>query len=417
MRPSFESSSAVTLDAELPADEALEKQLTDHTAALDLLVGVAGDPLVAPLLPNVSKVLVDGHARTSFLAGLRASPGRAAAIVELEKATAATGLFAPEWAADVSSRLRAGSSKPRRLTTSPTASTRLKASSASARSRRFPRRCGAAAESLAAQSGDADAGLTALRREILAVEIRRRLGADPRLQAADAQRLRNAFDRYRQLERQKRTSSAMLVLHRWTAEAAGPPARDRRHRARAAWAPTSTPAHHARRAGDAAAQVVAVGQASRAATRCSTSAPSGWPARRPSPSSSRASRCSTSSSSTRPRSAGSRRRCRCSLAARRVVIAGDPQAAPADALLRIRRRRTSDDEEIETDQQLFEQQQGEIEDLLAAALELDIQQCYLDVHYRSRNADLIEFSNEHFYGSRLQADPRPSVATAPAARR
>ena len=48
------------------------------------------------------------------------------------------------------------------------------------------------------------------------------------------------------------------------------------------------------------------------------------------------------------------------------------------------------DGEIETDQQLFEQQQGEIEDLLGAALNLSIQQCYLDVHYRSRNADLIE---------------------------
>ena len=51
----------------------------------------------------------------------------------------------------------------------------------------------------------------------------------------------------------------------------------------------------------------------------------------------------------------------------------------------------------------------------AAALGLDIEQCYLDVHYRSRNADLIEFSNEHFYGSRLQpipGHPPPAAAAA-----
>ena len=40
---------------------------------------------------------------------------------------------------------------------------------------------------------------------------------------------------------------------------------------------------------------------------------------------------------------------------------------------------------------------AEVEDLLSAALNLDIDQCYLDVHYRSQNADLIAFSNDHFY--------------------
>ena len=53
-------------------------------------------------------------------------------------------------------------------------------------------------------------------------------------------------------------------------------------------------------------------------------------------------------------------------------------------------------------------QQADVEDLLGAALNLSIEQSYLDVHYRSRNADLIEFSNEHFYGSRLQPIPGSS---------
>jgi superfamily I DNA and/or RNA helicase len=56
-----------------------------------------------------------------------------------------------------------------------------------------------------------------------------------------------------------------------------------------------------------------------------------------------------------------------------------------------------------------------VEDLLTAALGLDAQQSYLDVHYRSRNAALIEFSNEHFYGRRLQPIPgtRPPAELPP----
>jgi hypothetical protein len=36
---------------------------------------------------------------------------------------------------------------------------------------------------------------------------------------------------------------------------------------------------------------------------------------------------------------------------------------------------------------------------------LEIEQSFLDVHYRSRNADLISFSNDHFYQGRLQPIP------------
>ena len=38
-----------------------------------------------------------------------------------------------------------------------------------------------------------------------------------------------------------------------------------------------------------------------------------------------------------------------------------------------------------------------MEDLLTAALNLSIENAYLDVHYRSRNSDLIAFSNQQFW--------------------
>ena len=87
-----------------------------------------------------------------------------------------------------------------------------------------------------------------------------------------------------------------------------------------------------------------------------------------------------------------------------MLIAPPPKQLPPTRFFESAVAR-SEDEEIETDQQLFESQQGEIEDLLGAALNLEIQECYLDVHYRSRNSDLIQFSNANFYGSRLQAIP------------
>jgi hypothetical protein len=90
--------------------------------------------------------------------------------------------------------------------------------------------------------------------------------------------------------------------------------------------------------------------------------------------------------------------------AKRVVVAGDPKQLPPTRFFESAVV-ASEDEQIETEQDLFEAQQSEIEDLLGAALSIEIEQSHLDVHYRSRNADLIAFSNEHFYGSRLQAIP------------
>ncbi len=86
--------------------------------------------------------------------------------------------------------------------------------------------------------------------------------------------------------------------------------------------------------------------------------------------------------------------------AKRVVIAGDPKQLPPTRFFESTIAQ-SQDSDAETEQELFDEQQGDVEDLLGAALNLEIEQCYLDVHYRSRNSDLIEFSNQSFYDSRL----------------
>jgi hypothetical protein len=90
--------------------------------------------------------------------------------------------------------------------------------------------------------------------------------------------------------------------------------------------------------------------------------------------------------------------------AKRVVIAGDTKQLPPTRFFEAGIA-TSDDVEIETEDQLFEVQQREVEDLLTAALNLNVQESYLNVHYRSKQPELIGFSNEYFYGGRLQAVP------------
>jgi very-short-patch-repair endonuclease len=265
---------------------------------------------------------------------------------------------------------------------------------------------------LTRQGATAEEGWRAVLKATLAAEASARLREDPALQHIDADRMQATHARYRALEEKKRGLVRDTLVHRWTQ-------RQRERLLAATGGRLNSQGAELRRRlmlrGERAMrvrQVIATGQGLEGGDPLFDVRPV-WMA---SP---------QTVAQIFPRRPifdvvifDESSQCRLEEAlpvltrAKRVVIAGDPKQLPPTRFFESAVVQ-SQEGEAESEQDLFEEQQAEVEDLLSAALNLDIDQCYLDVHYRSQNADLIAFSNDHFYDKRLQAIPAHPSHRAP----
>lgn len=391
--------------AGLLSDPTLTKAVADSVTVFRVLSHVNEEPSLSTIRQGVMTRLQDATQHAALLAELRASEARAGELERFATAQRQASLLTPTWhAATFRSACEAREIYPeitalvkRHGTVEGILRIRERLESASTDTRR-------ALEWLLERGAAADAGWAAVEKAGLSAELGRRLSSAPVLHKMDAERVRASYDRYRALEQRRRALARDHVLQRWRARQGERLCASTGTRLNAAGAEVRrrlvTRGERALRL----RQVVAAGGTMEGGDPLFDLRPV-W--------------------MTSPEVAAQifpraplfdvvvfdeASQCRLEEAlpvltrARRVVIAGDPKQLPPSRFFESAVTQ-SQDEDAETEQELFEAQQSEVEDLLGAALNLSIEQAYLDVHYRSQNADLIEFSNESFYESRLQAIP------------
>jgi hypothetical protein len=393
-------------------DERLERVFTEHLRLFELLDVVASSPALDGLAEAARAALTDATAAARLIDGLHKSALRAEALAQFDATLAQSGLFDADWRTALIAKLRNGETVTAEFValqqTFDTLEDVLRLRQALGK---LPATLNAAVQTTLAASAAPHDAVSLLHKAALSNEISRRLRNDPALAAVDARRIAGRFERYQQLQEQKKSLVRDLILHRWLS------LQKERLLAGTGSRLNTLGADVRRRLtmrGERAMrlrQVIAVGTGIEGGDPLFDLRPV-WMA---SP---------ETVAQLFPRKPlfdvlvfDEASQCRLEEAlpvltrGQRVVIAGDPKQLPPTRFFETAIA-VSEDDPIESDQQLFEIQQGEIEDLLGAALNLSIEQCYLDVHYRSRNADLIGFSNQQFYGSRLQPIPgHPSNRT------
>ena len=388
-------------------DEELVSVIETRRALAELLLKVRNGHVTAePVMHAAIRALKDESAAVGIINALHDSPRRAAAMTKLEETLVTTGLFDLEWFEHFSADVRGGGEA---LATVAALTDKLNLLEGVLRVRDglklLPAPLAEAAGRLLDVGANANDGYSAVRRVVLAGEITRRLKSEPNLQNVDGHRLKTTFDRYLEVSLRKKQLARDVIASSWTQ-------RQKERLLDAGGTRLNAVGADLRRRltgrGDKAMrlrQVIAHGAGVEGGDPFFELRPV-WMA---SP---------ETVAQLFPRQAifdlivfDEASQCRLEEAlpvltrAKRVVIAGDPKQLPPTRFFESSVCNSDDDDDAETEQELFEAHQGEIEDVLAAALGLDIHQCYLDVHYRSRHADLIGFSNEQFYGSRLQAIP------------
>ncbi len=389
----------------LVPDEELDAGMTHHSAAVAFINHVISTPAIAPLEVLARDAMRDDSQAGTLTEALRLSAPRASAIDTCLASLHAIGIINLEWIAGTKKDLCAGGVVSKRAQSLADALDQLENV---VRVReglpKLPAAIRKSAETLMGASVEPEIAVAVMRREVVAGEVRRRLSADPHLQQADARHLETVFNQYRGLEQRKLTLVKETIVHRWTA------LQKQRLLALTGTRLNSLGAEVKRRftlTGERAMRlrkVVEVGRNTEGGDPFFDLRPV-WMA---SP---------ETVAQLFPREAlfdvvifDEASQCKFEEAmpvltrGKRVVIAGDQQQLPPSRFFESAVV-SSDEDEAESDQELFESQQANTEDLLAAALKLEVDEAYLKVHYRSRSADLIEFSNLHFYRSELQAIP------------
>ncbi|MCI0630944.1 MAG: AAA domain-containing protein [Phycisphaerales bacterium] len=448
------SATAASAAASMEADDALAASITAHAAVLDVLAACLG---IAELEEVTRRALSDGTAASKLLDGLHRSSERAAGLENLETSLGDLHLLNSEWLAAATAQFRGGKKSGE---TVGRLSDQFDTLESVIRIRhdvaRLPGSFRGSVEAQLRLGIEPEQGISMLKRGVLAGEIGRRLSTDENLRQIDGERIASMFDRYRELDDQKRQLVRDVILHRWRSKQKERLLVSTGTRLNGEGAKLRQRLFVRGRRAMRLRQVIAIGLAEQASEE------SAAPAMKASAAESVAPRATadaapivdfsqppaTSASAPSKREAGASllddplfdlcpvwmaspatvaqifplrplfdvvvfdeaSQCKLEEAlpvlmrAKRVVIAGDPKQLPPTRFFEASISE-SEHHELETDQDLFEVQQTEIEDLLAAALNLEIDESYLDVHYRSRNADLIEFSNQQFYGDRLQPIP------------
>lgn len=417
--------------AMLLSDDEIVRTFSNHQIVIDALNLASND---AELKQRTLKVLANHSAAASFINGLELSMPRAAALQQLESSLENLQLINSKWLASATAQVRAGRKILETLVKMEEHFDSLESvlriqNDLGKLKPELRRPC----ESLLKNSADVEGGLAALRKGALAGEIGRRLSGDAILSKFEGERLAATFARYAKLDAAKRECVRDVILHHWRTiqkerllVSTGTRLNGEGAKLKQRLFVRGSRAMRLR-------QVIAIGQGNNLNQNDENEHSS--PQAEFSPQSNAIADplfdlCPVWMASPETVAQVFPRRplfdvvifdeasqCRLEEAlpvltrAGRVVIAGDPKQLPPTRFFESAIVE-SDDAVLETDQDLFETRQGEIEDLLTAALNLEIEESYLDVHYRSRNAALIEFSNEQFYGSRLQAIPgHPSNRT------
>lgn len=395
------------------SDGALRAMLEGQEQSFRALSRLA-HPVLLPLSPSLRQMLSSEDSQPEAISELRRSSERARAILELASGLSESQLFASSWVAGFTERLKAGEPAKAVLTEliqklhSVEGVLRIRAGLS-----QLPAGFAGAVSALLAEGVGAEEGLRALHKVLLHGELQRRLERSAALQGLDARTLEVRHRRAFELERSKERLVRAAILHLWGQRQRGKllsPTGDR------------LGAHGAelkRRLNGREARTLKVRQLV-SLGRSSPSSPTEGidplfdlkPVWMASP---------ETVAQIFPREPlfdtvifDESSQCRLEHAVpvltrgRRLVVAGDPCQLPPTRFFESAQGELESPslpalEELPLER---DERHSQSEDLLSAALGLNIHQCYLDVHYRSRDARLINFSNRHFYEGRLQ--PLPS---------